>query len=166
MVGSATNRLCQFWQYACVYECVNVHLETFNGQYTDMSTYTHTHTYTLRIMGGRNLLRPHPLTAKETPSDLWKGKTTNTKLYYSYITRHRHTEDNTEPTGSYKLMHPYLNLWYSRFSWNQTPFSNNSVSVYLHFIQYRTLFVVACWIEISSHEGLRGNYCSCKPSMF
>lgn len=28
MVGSATNRLCQFWQYACVYECVNVHLET------------------------------------------------------------------------------------------------------------------------------------------
>lgn len=28
MVGSATNRLCQFWQYACVYRCVNVHLET------------------------------------------------------------------------------------------------------------------------------------------
>lgn len=28
MVGSVTNRPSQFWQYACVYECVNVHFKT------------------------------------------------------------------------------------------------------------------------------------------
>lgn len=80
MVGSATNRLCQFWQYACVcvWEC-ECAFWNLNGQYVDMSTFMHarlrTHTHTLRIMGGRNLLRPHPLTAKETPTHLWKRST-------------------------------------------------------------------------------------------
>lgn len=80
MVGSATNRLCQFWQYACVcvWEC-ECAFWNLNGQYVDMSTFTHarlrTHTHTLRIMGGRNLLRPHPLTAKETPPHLQERST-------------------------------------------------------------------------------------------
>lgn len=43
MVGSATNRLCQFWQYACVYECVNVHLETWTDN-TQTCPHIHTHT--------------------------------------------------------------------------------------------------------------------------
>lgn len=43
MAGSAKNRLCQFWQYAC--ECVNVHLETrTDNTRTCPHIYTHTHT--------------------------------------------------------------------------------------------------------------------------
>lgn len=43
MVGSVTNGLCQFWQYVCVYQCVNVHLET---QTDNTQTCPHIHTHT------------------------------------------------------------------------------------------------------------------------
>lgn len=50
----------------CVRVCVNVHLETETGN-TQTRPYLHTHT---EKNGWKNLLRPHPLRAKEIPPDL------------------------------------------------------------------------------------------------